>query len=464
MIGVLHVQRCLAIWVLMILGLGLTGCGTTNAALDATSLYSSGQNQNALDALSEAKSNPKNQHWATLQEVTVALDASQFDRAASAVTWVEARDEVIDERAVVSGAAVGDDLGSALIDERLREWTPSLSERVMYEYAALMVDLLRGDADQARVSSIRIARSQSLLEERRSMPSTKALRSKREGAEEMAGQIDREASYRRAIEVYAGAAEDPRCAAASLLAGWTRLQLGDGAARTLLEEAAVLAPEHDAAPRLLEMTPDALSQTVLVFQEDGLCPTLRPLRFNIHTWQTGVARVALPVPVLRHSQTTGAVVSGLGEPLPVVSDVDALYLAEELDRTPARLLRTATRLLSQEVATRSVMREVDDQGSFARGMTRLSASLLRTVLVDADVRSWDTRPSVIRAGLVTKSPEGTIELQLPEGSRTLKLPPGPNFVRIRTRSGIPTVIQSSPQGLFGVQLEPTKPVQKGTDP
>ena len=464
MIGVLHVQRCLVIWVLMILGLGLTGCGTTNGALDATSLYSSGQNQNALDAYSEAKSNEKNQHWATLQEVTVALDASQFDRAARAVTWVEARDEVIDERAVVSGAAVGDDLGSALIDERLREWTPSLGERVMYECAALMVDLLRGDADQARVSSIRIARSQSLLEERRSKPSTKALRSKREGAEEMAGQIDREASYRRAIEVYAGAAEDPRCAAASLLAGWTRLQLGDGAARTLLEEAAVLAPEHDAAPRLLEMTPDALSQTVLVFQEDGLCPTLRPLRFNIHTWQTGVARVALPVPVLRHSQTTGAVVSGLGEPLPVVSDVDALYLAEELDRTPARLLRTATRLLSQEAATRSVMREVDDQGSLARGMTRLSASLLRTVLVDADVRSWDTRPSVIRAGLVTKSPEGTIELQLPEGSRTLKLPPGPNFVRIRTRSGIPTVIQSSPQGLFGVQLEPTKPVQKGTDP
>lgn len=462
--GVLHVQRRLAIWVLMILGLGLTGCGTTNTALDATSLYSSGQNQSALEALSEAKSNAKNQHWATLQEVTVALDASQFDRAASAVTWVEARDEVIDERAVVSGAAVEDDLGSALIDERLREWAPSLGERVMYEYAALMVDLLRGDADQARVSSIRIARSQSLLEERRRMPSTKALRSKREGAEEMAGQIDREASYRRAIEVYAGAAKDPRCAAASLLAGWTRLQLGDGAARGLLEEASALAPQHDAALRLMEMTPDALSQTVLVIQEDGLCPTLRPLRFNIHTWQTGVARVALPIPVLRKSQATGAVASGLGELLQTVSDVDALYLGEELDRAPARLLRTATRLLSQEAATRSIMREVDDQGSFARGMTRLSASLLRTVLVDADVRSWDTRPSVIRAGLVTKSPEGTIELQLPEGSRTLELAPGPNFLRIRTRSGIPTVIQASPHGLFGAQLEPTKPVQKGTDP
>ena len=110
-------QRRLAIWVLMILGLGLTGCGTTNTALDVTSLYSSGQNQIALEALSEAKSNAKNQHWATLQEVTVALDASEFDRAASAVTWVEARDEVIDERAVVSGAAVEDDLGSVLIDE-----------------------------------------------------------------------------------------------------------------------------------------------------------------------------------------------------------------------------------------------------------------------------------------------------------------------------------------------------------
>ena len=462
--GVIHVHHRLTSWMLTVLGVALVGCGTTNPALDATNFYSSGQNQSALEALSEAKSSAKNHHWATLQEVTVALDASEFDRAASAVTWVEARDEVIDERAVVSGAAVEDDLGSALIDERLREWSPSLGERVMYEYAALMVDLLRGDADQARVSSIRIARSQSLLEERQRMPSTKALRSKREGAEEMAGQIDREASYRRAIEVYAGAAEDPRCAAASLLAGWTRLQLGDGAARTLLEEASALAPQHEVASRLLEMTPKALSQTVLVFQEDGLCPTLRPFRFNIHTWQTGLARVALPIPVLRNSQTTGAVASSSGETLQIVSNVDALYLAEELHRAPARLLRTATRLLSQEAATRSVMREVDDQGSFARGMTRLSASLLRTVLVDADVRSWDTRPSLIRAGLITKSLEGTIELQLPEGPRTLELPSGPNFVRIRTRAGIPTVIQTSPYGLFGPQLEPMNPVQKGTDP
>ena len=109
---------------------------------------------------------------------------------------------------------------------------PKFGERVMYEYLALMIDLLRGDADQARVSSIRLARSQTLLEERRSMPSTQKLRSKRKNANEMAGQIDREASYQRAIEVYAGAAEDARCAAGSLLAGWTRLQLGDAAART----------------------------------------------------------------------------------------------------------------------------------------------------------------------------------------------------------------------------------------
>ena len=129
----------------------------------------------------------------------------------------------------------------------------------------------------------------------------------------------------------------------------------------LLEEAAALAPEHDAARRLLDMDSEALSQTALVFQEDGLCPTLRPFRFNIHTWQTGVARVALPIPVLRTSQALGAVGSGSGDLLQVVSDVDALYLAEELDRAPARLLRTATRLLSQEVATRSVMREIDDQ-------------------------------------------------------------------------------------------------------
>ena len=76
-------QRCHAIWVLTILGLGLTGCGTTNTALDASSLYTSGQSQSALEALSEAKSNPKNQQWATLQEVTVALDASQQNQLGS---------------------------------------------------------------------------------------------------------------------------------------------------------------------------------------------------------------------------------------------------------------------------------------------------------------------------------------------------------------------------------------------
>ena len=63
-----------------------------------------------------------------------------------------------------------------------------------------------------------------------------------------------------------------------------------------------------------------------------------------------------------------------------------------------------------------------------------------------------------------KSPEGSIQLNLPEGLRTLELPPGPNFVRIRTRAGIPTVIQTSPYGLFGAQTEPINPVPKGTDP
>ena len=105
----------LASWMLMLLGLALVGCGSTNTVLDATSLYTRGENQSALDVLSEAKSNSKNQQWAPLQEVTVALDASQFERAARAVSWVEARDELIDERALISGTEVKEDLGSALI-------------------------------------------------------------------------------------------------------------------------------------------------------------------------------------------------------------------------------------------------------------------------------------------------------------------------------------------------------------
>ena len=142
--GVLHVQQCLAILVLSILGLGLAGCGTTNKALDATSLYTRGQNQSALEVLSEAKSNPKKQQWATLQEVTVALDASQFDRAASVVAWVESRGEVLDERAVISVTEVEEDLGSALIDERLPEWVlfgeidsieSRSGRRTQYDYA-----------------------------------------------------------------------------------------------------------------------------------------------------------------------------------------------------------------------------------------------------------------------------------------------------------------------------------------
>ena len=84
--GVIHVHHRLTSWMLTVLGVALVGCGTTNTALDATNFYSIGQNQSALEALSEAKSSAKNHHWATLQEVTVALDASEFDCAASAFT------------------------------------------------------------------------------------------------------------------------------------------------------------------------------------------------------------------------------------------------------------------------------------------------------------------------------------------------------------------------------------------
>ena len=97
----------------------------------------------------------------------------------------------------------------------------------------------------------------------------------------MVGQIDREASYRRAIEVYAGAAEDPG-AAASLLAGWTRLQPGTGRS-TLLEEAAVLARSM-MRPRLLET--DALYKRSWCSKKT-VCAPRASLRFNIHTWQTG---------------------------------------------------------------------------------------------------------------------------------------------------------------------------------
>ena len=461
--GVAHVEQRFASLMLTVLGLSLAGCNTTNTAMDATTFYARGLSQKALDVLSEAKSSEKNQHWATLQEATVALDANRFDRAAAAVSWVEARDEVIDERAVLSGAEIGEDLGSALIDERLREWVPSLGERVMYEYVALMIDLLRGNADQARVSCIRIAQTQSMLEEDRGVPTPTIAQGQRQRAEDIVDNIDREPAYQRAVAVYEGAAEDSRCAVASLLAGWTRLQLGDSAGRVLLQEAAALAPEHEVPSRLLGMSQEACAQTVLVIQEDGLCPTLRPLRFNVHTWETGVARVALPIPQLRTGQTVGPIASRSGEPFQTLTNVDELYLAEEFERAPARLIRTATRLLSQELATRGALRQVRDEDTVSRSLTRLSASLLRTVLVDADVRSWDTRPSVIRVGLVEKSSEGTIELELPEGVRKVSLPPGPNFVRIRTRSGIPTEVQTSPSGLFGARTEPMNQDQKGND-
>ena len=134
------------------------GCNTTNTALDATSLYARGMDQDALGVIDQAKSDEKNVQWSNLQEATVSLDLGQFERAAAAIAAAESRDEAIDERAVVSGTQIGDELGASFIDERMREWTCSLGERVMYEYIGLVSDLLRGNAEQGRVSSIRISR------------------------------------------------------------------------------------------------------------------------------------------------------------------------------------------------------------------------------------------------------------------------------------------------------------------
>ena len=453
--------RISCIWVLNVLHVCLMGCNTANTALDATSLYARGMDQDALGVIDQAKSDEKNVQWSNLQEATVSLDLGQFERAAAAIAAAESRDEAIDERAVVSGTQIGDELGASFIDERMREWTCSLGERVMYEYIGLVSDLLRGNAEQGRVSSIRISRAQTLLEERRRMPPPVSSPSKERGSQAVVKSLRNEAAYQRAIKVYEKAAEDPRCAVASLLAGWTRLHLGDSAGRDLLQEAVALDPEHDVAARLLAMPSEQRDQMVLVVQEDGLCPTLRPLRFDLHTLRTGVARVAFPIPVTRVDRRCGAVSGSDGAPLQTLSDVDALYLAEEFRRAPARLVRTATRLLSQEAAARHLIRETDDRDSLSQGVTRLGVSILRTVLVDADTRSWDTRPSVIRVGLLNKTPDGIIQLDLPEGRQEFKLPPGPNFVRIRTRSGIPTVVQTSPPGLFGASTVPMTLNQQG---
>ena len=143
-------------------------------------------------------------------------------------------------------------------------------------------------------------------------------------------------------------------------------------------------------------------------QRRRVVPHLASLAVQHSHVATGVARVALPsrcFVILKRL----AVVSGSGE-ASVVSDVDALY-GRRVGSGSRTLLRTATRLF-QEVATRSTCARWTIRS--LAGDDLVERSLLRTV--------WLTqRPivghasSVIRAGLVRKSPEGTIELQLPEG-------------------------------------------------
>ena len=71
--------RISCIWVLNVLHVCLMGCNTTNTALDATSLYARGMDQDALGVIDQAKSDEKNVQWSNLQEATVSLDLGQFE-------------------------------------------------------------------------------------------------------------------------------------------------------------------------------------------------------------------------------------------------------------------------------------------------------------------------------------------------------------------------------------------------
>ena len=117
------------------------------------------------------------------------------------------------------------------------------------------------------------------------------------------GQIDREASYRRAIEVFAGAAEDPRCAATSRWPDGPGFSLGMPPHDTV-GEAAVLAPEHDVAPRLLEMTPDASHKRSWCCRR-RVVPRCVPCGSTFTRWQTGVVGWLCRSRCFVKSQTTG---------------------------------------------------------------------------------------------------------------------------------------------------------------
>jgi hypothetical protein len=339
----------------------------------------------------------------------VELTAGRFDAAQAAFDGAVDAVRELEERALIGPANLGEQIGSLVINEGVKDYQGEGYERVQVHNALALTYLARGNLDGVYVET---RRADKLLE------TEETLYQKKYAAGgfahlisavsyELQGRLDEAyIDYKRMAEKGVGL----ELAGRALVRIASRLRYDD--------ELPALVEKHGQPPQLPQ---DAAS--IVVLGGLGLGPYKVEDTASLMT-PAGLAQFSIPrfVPRAQYLSPLDLVVDG-GPPLRTsqvenVNDVAAINLQDRMGWLAARsALRGAMKLIATNAVAQSVRREHGDAAGIA---ALLVGSLLTAATERADTRCWFTLPAEWHAARLWVAP-GERDVELRYGNERVSL-------------------------------------------
>ncbi len=400
---------------------------------------------------------------------TLALMAGQ---PASAVAFLDRADNGFNDVARRSGGAeVADTALSIAVNDGMMPYAPEGVDRVFVNLYKAIAYGVQGDKDGFRVELNRARERQSewfyacAKDVGEQQSALKGLSTdERALATEALKRVERPEVVALNPVVLAGLAEEGVATAelfsylkgfgnayAAHLAGVSRWCAGDASLNDLAM-AMALAPRNTfvAQDHLLSKQGVAPERRVWVYVEDGLCPRREGNPLVIPYLgvggRHGLRTITFDMPSLRERAEGAYRYSANGVTLELLTDVDAL-VHDQFDRLWAGILtrqivRTASRVVAQEVALAAVERQTDDPlAAFLFSLLFVGYDLATNT---ADLRCADLLPKRVWMGAFERPASGVVTLQVgSEASYQVALQPQGNvaiWVRKPAAHAAPTIL------------------------
>lgn len=328
--------------------------------------------------------------------------------------------------------SVGEELAAAAVNQTVRTWRGSYSDRIQVETQRAIANLLAGDRDAAAVAVRRAIERQKDAE----VDHAKRIEEVRK---EIAGRggtgAVQEALKSQGIDLDAasGLVLNP---AVSFLDWLVQSASGDGNDRqradTSLRRAIAMAPGCSPLPRLLERNPydaarEGFPQVIVIF-ETGSGPWLEQFTIPLVTPWLGLT--AIPLPVFKSAPPAAAALSISTPDGPVrtetLVDLNSVWKSDFDGQLPEILLRTAVSVAAKEAATLAAY-EATRSNEWAQIGVLVAASVYKAVTAEADLRTWRSIPAAVQVATVARPADGILDLREEGGgsaSFRVELPPG----------------------------------------